>query len=125
MRSRNDTTRPTSVSKDEPPTHGALNGPPEYWSIELAREIIDDILADRPIAVYLFGSRAGERYQRFSDIDIALDAQRGPTPPELVSQLVEALEESLIPYKVDLVDLATTDDAFRDKVYREGVKWRG
>jgi predicted nucleotidyltransferase len=125
MSARSHTANPPPHAEKDIPTHGPLPGPARRWAIDLARKIIDDILADRPIAVYLFGSRAGERYQHFSDIDIALEAQGKSVPPELVSQLIEALEESLIPYKVDLVDLATTDDACRDKVYREGVKWRG
>ena len=35
----------------------------------------------------------------------------------------EALEESTIPNRVDIVDLAETDAAFRDSVHREGIPW--
>ncbi len=40
-----------------------------------------------------------------------------------LSEIREALEESLVPYTVDLVDLCQTEDAFRAVVLREGILW--
>jgi len=45
-------------------------------------------------------------------------------PPALLSELDEALEESSVPYFVDLVDLGRADESFRARVRREGVVWR-
>lgn len=36
---------------------------------------------------------------------------------------VEALEESHVPYRVDVVDLSTVDSAFCDRVLETGVIW--
>jgi hypothetical protein len=47
----------------------------------------------------------------------------GPLPIALLSHLQELLEESTIPYAVDLVDLATVEPEFRDKVRRKGIRW--
>jgi hypothetical protein len=44
-------------------------------------------------------------------------------PRALLASLREALEESTIPNRVDVVDLAETDAAFRDRVHREGILW--
>ena len=46
-----------------------------------------------------------------------------PLPRALLASLREALEESTIPNRVDVVDLAETDAAFRDRVRREGIQW--
>lgn len=41
----------------------------------------------------------------------------------LLSQARFVLEESTVPYKVDLVDLRRADAAFRRQVIEEGVLW--
>lgn len=46
-----------------------------------------------------------------------------PLPVAMLARLREALEESTIPYRVDVVDLSEADAAFRDRVHREGVVW--
>jgi len=40
-----------------------------------------------------------------------------------MAEIRERLEESDIPYTVDVVDLARTSQTFRDKVRREGIRW--
>ncbi len=76
-----------------------------------------------PVKVYLFGSRAKGEARPTSDVDIAILAT-GSIPPNLLSELRYLLEESNIPYKVDLVDLASVDDAFREQVIKYGVLWK-
>jgi hypothetical protein len=39
--------------------------------------------------------------------------------------LAEILEESSIPYDVDIVDLRRAAPSLIDEVRREGVKWKG
>ena len=46
-------------------------------------------------------------------------------PPGFFSDLAQSIEESTIPYDVDIVDLRSADPALIDEVRREGVKWRG
>jgi hypothetical protein len=41
----------------------------------------------------------------------------------VLATLRDALEESTIPYRVDVVDLAETDADFRERIRREGVLW--
>jgi uncharacterized protein len=50
---------------------------------------------------------------------------RSDLPREFFSNLEEEIEESSIPYHVDLVDLRRTADTLVDEVRREGVRWRG
>jgi hypothetical protein len=89
--------------------------------LEQAREIV---LRGAPARVYLFGSRARHDQARSSDIDVAI-LPLAPLPPGLLSSIREELEESNIPYVVDLVDLSQSGAAFREAVLREGVEWTG
>jgi len=92
-------------------------------SEQLLKNIIfSTIKPEDKIQVFLFGSRASNTARSRSDIDIALFAQK-PLPIGLLSQLKEKIEESTIPYQVDLVDLATTSPEFRQKVISRGKLW--
>jgi predicted nucleotidyltransferase len=59
-----------------------------------------------------------------SDIDIAI-LPRTEFPSDFFSDLAEAIEESTIPYDVDLVDLRRAAPTLMEEVRREGVKWKG
>jgi hypothetical protein len=74
------------------------------------------------VRLYLFGSWARGEERRSSDIDLAID-YTSPLPPYLLAQLREALEESTVPYRVDVVDLTQVDEAFKDTVKKEGIVW--
>ena len=86
------------------------------------RGIVAARLGRYGVRVYLFGSRATGGARAGSDIDIAVDPCE-PLPPGTLAELREALEESTIPFRVDVVDLRDTDARFRDRVREEGVEW--
>lgn len=90
--------------------------------LEEAREIVREVLGGYDADVYLFGSWATGTQRRTSDIDIAVEPRR-PLPPETLSILRERFEESAIPYFVEVVDLSETDETFRARVHREGIRW--
>ena len=83
-----------------------------------------DALGEHDAAVWLFGSCARGEARQHSDIDIAI-LPRDDFPSGLFGELDADIEESTIPYDVDLVDLRRADAALVDEVRREGVKWRG
>jgi len=83
-----------------------------------------DALGEYDAAVWLFGSCARGEARQHSDIDIAV-LPRDDLPSGFFAELAADLEESTIPYDVDLVDLRRADAALVDEVRREGVKWRG
>lgn len=76
----------------------------------------------RHVAVYLFGSWARGQATRASDIDIAIQPSR-PLPPGALAELREQLEESRIPYRVEVVDLTQVAPSFRNRVLQEGIPW--
>jgi predicted nucleotidyltransferase len=70
--------------------------------------------------VWAFGSRAtGQRMKRFSDLDLAVDGEALTLGER--ARLAEALEESALPFKVDVVELATVTPEFRTRIEPEFV----
>ena len=74
------------------------------------------------IQIYLFGSWARESNRSSSDIDIAIWYPDSPGP-EFFTNLRDLLEESSIPYRVDIVDLVHADPTLIEKVQKEGILW--
>ena len=79
-------------------------------------------IRDLPIHVYLFGSWARGQERPTSDIDIALDAE-GEMDGRVLLVVREALEESTIPYRVDVVDMTKADIRLVENIRKEGILW--
>ena len=90
--------------------------------LERIKDMVLDGLSGYAVTVYLFGSRARGPVRRASDVDIAVEGQE-PLPPRVLARLRDRLEESTVPYRVDILDLASAGDALRERVKREGVVW--
>lgn len=90
--------------------------------LEQVKRIVLGHLRDRDVAVYLFGSHAAGTARRYSDVDVAIDA-RSPIPASVWAALSEAIEDSTVPWHVDLVDLGQVDPDFRRRVISEGLPW--
>jgi len=95
----------------------------QQWAIEETRRIVLDAIRDQEIDAYLFGSRARGDARPCSDIDVALYAHDDAVPKAPLALLRERLEESLIPFEVDVVDLADASETLRAAVLREGREW--
>ncbi|HEX3864263.1 MAG TPA: nucleotidyltransferase domain-containing protein [Stellaceae bacterium] len=92
-------------------------------AIGALRRIVLDALGEREAAVWLFGSCARDDTRQHSDIDIAV-LPRAELSDSFFAELAADIEESTIPYDVDLVDLRTADPALVEEVRREGIRWR-
>lgn len=93
--------------------------------LEEVREIVFEVLKAETASVYLFGSWARETPGPASDIDVAINPKTPLPPPGLLARLRELLEESNIPYRVEIVDLSLSSASFRERVLREGIPWSG
>ncbi len=91
--------------------------------MEEVRRLVLEAIENREIAAYLIGSRARGDARPQSDIDVALDGHGQPIPKMLLAELRERLEESLIPFTVDVVDLAEASAGLRAAARQEGVNW--
>ena len=90
-------------------------------AIEELRRMVLHALSDHDPAVWLFGSCARGTPRQHSDIDIAI-LPRDELPSAVLAELAADIEESPIPYDVDLVDLRHAEPALVEEVRREGVK---
>jgi type I restriction enzyme S subunit len=93
-----------------------LDMQPKHWVI--VRNILQRYAAGRE--VWAFGSRAKGMAKPYSDLDLAIIT----TAPLSLAQgaaLADAFADSELPWRVDLVDWATTDEAFRRIIERDKV----
>lgn len=93
-------------------------------SLDEVRRLVEEALINYRARVYLFGSWATGKAHRGSDIDIAIEAEKSISR-EALAHLRERLEESHIPYRVEVVLLNDADDALRRRILAEGVLWKG
>jgi predicted nucleotidyltransferase len=91
-------------------------------ALEEVRRVVLATVGNDSALVYLFGSWARDEATRLSDIDVAIDPHL-PLPRGTLARLREQLEESHVPYHVDVVDLSRTDPEFRRRVLTEGILW--
>ncbi len=92
-------------------------------SIKTLIKLIEDAVKEKGVSVYLFGSRATGRASYNSDIDIGI-IYKGKNSDKLITLLKEKIENSNIPYKVDVVDLSQVSEEFREKVKEGKLLWR-
>lgn len=87
------------------------------------KELVIGQLSSEKVRIYLFGSWATQEEKQSSDIDIAIETER-PLDPLTWNDLVEKIEESTIPYNVDVVDLRKASSNLVRKVKEEGIVWK-
>ncbi len=95
-------------------------------------QIVRDILQKHTpqYAVWAFGSRAKWTAKQYSDLDLAVITDK-PLALSVSAALADDFTESDLPFKVDVVDWATTSASFREIIKRdmvvvqEGVKKQG
>ena len=98
------------------------NQPAAASVLEEVRRIVHEVLGGQEVSVYLFGSWARGDVTSQSDIDLAIEAH-SPLPPGTLALLRERLEESHVPYRVEVVELGGVDPEFRHRILAEGVRW--
>ena len=81
-------------------------------SEEKIKKIIFQFLNPKDYKVFIFGSRATGKAKKYSDYDIGIVGKR-PVPSAIKVLIEEALEESDLPYNVDIVDFSLVSANFR------------
>ncbi len=70
--------------------------------------------------VWAFGSRVTGSAKEFSDFDLVVIGEK-PLALGVHASFVDDFSESDLPYKVDVIDWATTDAAFRQIIQRNCI----
>jgi predicted nucleotidyltransferase len=84
--------------------------------------IIRRYLPSGQLQIRLFGSRAAGTFTPVSDFDVALD-MGNRIDGAILERIRGDLEDSDIPYRVDIVDLASTTPAFRSVAMADAIPW--
>lgn len=82
----------------------------EQKYLEMLQNILQKNIPDK--TVWLFGSRTTEKIKRYSDIDLVIISENR-IPWDIIFHLKEDLDESDLPYKVDILDWSTLDNDFK------------
>jgi hypothetical protein len=91
--------------------------------IERIMFIVLEYLGDEEVRIRVFGSRAKGRQRKGSDIDIAVIPKNDWNDIKL-TLLRERLENSNIPWKVDLVDFSKVDEDFKRFASKDMIFWK-
>lgn len=89
-------------------------------SLELLKNMAEDVFEGENVIVVLFGSRARGDYFETSDVDVGIFPV-GEVNKSKIALFRERMENSNIPYKVDVVDLSQASKEFTDRVFKEGL----
>lgn len=81
-------------------------------TLEEIRAIVHRYLPDSSYRAFIFGSRATGTSLPFSDIDVGITGKKELGGVQM-ADLQEALEESDLPYRVDVVDFSRVSDRFK------------
>lgn len=90
--------------------------------VALVKAIVLSYIDKNKYRVFLFGSRACGNARKFSDIDVGIMGN------EALSSIVQfeieqAIDESIVPFKVDLVDFFNVDSTFKKEVFKKIEAW--
>ncbi len=107
-----------------PPSPQASTRKDEQRYLELARKIILSHLEDVDCQVFLYGSRACGQASGRSDIDVGFLCKQ-PLDEQKLAEIRHSLEESIVPYPVDLTDFTSVEDAsFKQQALKEAIRWK-
>jgi hypothetical protein len=89
-----------------------------HQHVDILTRVLFDPLRTAGFRVGIFGSRARGVQAAFSDIDVLI---QGTPCADLVARVREQLEESTLPYRVDLVEERDLAASYRDSVMQDIV----
>lgn len=87
---------------------------------KILKMVIFKYLNSNEVKVFVFGSRATNTNVKFSDIDLGLISAK-KIGYNTVLKIEEELENSNIPYRVDVVDFSKVSDKFKEVASKKVV----
>ncbi len=78
----------------------------------ILKNILSQHIDPKEYSIFIFGSRATGKSEKYSDIDIGIEGD--PLSVKTLIALEEAFEESDIPFRIDIVDFSTVTDKFNN-----------
>ncbi len=89
--------------------------------LEIVKGVLNKIIPNA--TVYVFGSRAKNCAKPYSDLDLAIDINGEKLNLSTLAKLKSAFEETTIPYKIDIVDLNSISEEFKNNIKNDLVNF--
>ena len=83
-----------------------------------------ELFKDTDARILLFGSRARGEYRRGADFDIGIESVDLKTFQRLKNKFEDFWEQSIVPYKVDLVLFDNVNPEFKNEAKKDVVIWK-
>ena len=96
--------------------------PDQIDYVVFTKKIVLRHLPKNEFKVFLFGSRAVGNAKLKSDIDIGIWGKQALSLKIKIA-IEEDIEESIVPYKVDIVDFWTVDETFKKYALQKTIPW--
>lgn len=84
-------------------------------------EVLNKFLPDAEY--FVFGSRAKGSYNKYSDIDIALDLKGEKIPVEILDKIRLEYDNSTLRIEVDVIDINSINENFKNIIKDSLVKF--
>ena len=78
--------------------------------------VLQKNIPDIDAKFYIFGSRAKGTYKEYSDIDLAIKLNNKKLAADILGKILIEFTDSTLPYEVDVIDLNSIDDSFKNLI---------
>ena len=92
--------------------------------VKRVKDFVLDYMRVESVHIYLFGSWAKGTARQGSDVDVAVEYPDGVSGVLKIGELREQLEESTIPYRVDVVDMQQASQSLLQEIRKDGIQWK-
>ena len=98
-----------------------IHNQPELVNFPLAdqaivKAIVDNNLPGQNVELFIFGSRSlTHKCKAYSDLDLVIRAETA-IPRHILFKIEESLENSILTYRVDLLDWHRISDEFKNEI---------
>ena len=89
--------------------------------LDFVLSVLKRNISDVDAKFYIFGSRVKGTNKKYSDIDIAVDLNGKKLDVSILGKILIEFQESTLPYEVDVVDLNSINENFRNLIKKDLV----
>ncbi len=88
----------------------------EKRHIDFILKVLNKNISQKDAKFYIFGSRANGNYRQYSDIDIAVKLPKDRLSADILGKILTDFSDSTLPYEVDVIDLNSIDEKFKNLI---------
>ncbi len=88
---------------------------------EIVNSLVIDPLKKVNCKVWVFGSRANNKFQKFSDLDILFESSH-ELDMSFLFKIKSNVEDSNLPIKVDIVNIKELAESYREQILKTRIQ---